>query len=71
MGNENIVLNHGPGSEQMPSKGLVRLQKQAEIFAMNSKSENTRRAYRQQWDRFQEWCRDHGVTCWAEERPVR
>ncbi len=62
MPKNNIVLEQIERSGQMPSHGLVRLQEHAQVFATNAKSESTRRAYRQQWERFEEWCRDHGVT---------
>lgn len=61
MTNKTRILKQNRGSRETPLEDLVRLRRKAEVFATNSKSENTRKAYRHHWDRFENWCRSHRV----------
>jgi integrase len=59
--NYSRVLKNSTEPGRNPAENLARLRQRAQAFATNSKSENTRKAYRQHWARFEEWCRDHDM----------
>jgi site-specific recombinase XerD len=43
------------------STEILELQDEAKIHLANSKSENTKRAYRNDWTQFSEWCKTNGL----------
>ena len=55
-----------PGTENDDTRGALarytRLREEARAHVENSKADNTRRAYRADWDDFTRWCRDQDVT---------
>lgn len=47
--------------ENTLSTEILVLQKEAKVHLENSKSENTKRAYRNDWKQFSEWCEKNGL----------
>jgi site-specific recombinase XerD len=54
--NELVINNH-----QLPAE-LLEVGERARDYIQNSKSANTRRAYKSDWEHFSSWCEEKGLT---------